>query len=57
MNIGIISFAHIHALDYATVLQNMEDVNIAGIADDNEERGKSMLLNLERFIIVISMPF
>jgi len=40
MNIGIISFAHIHALDYATVLQSMEDVNIAGIADDNEERGK-----------------
>ncbi|WP_042462013.1 Gfo/Idh/MocA family protein [Neobacillus dielmonensis] len=40
MKIGIISFAHMHANSYASVLKAMEGVTLAGIADDNEERGK-----------------
>lgn len=40
MKIGIISFAHMHAFSYASALQSMEGVEIAGIADENEERGK-----------------
>ncbi|MEH7179706.1 Gfo/Idh/MocA family protein [Neobacillus vireti] len=41
MKIGIISFAHMHAHSYASVLKGMEGVTLAGIADDNEERGKT----------------
>ncbi|OCA85864.1 dehydrogenase [Bacillus sp. FJAT-27225] len=40
MKIGIISFAHMHANSYASVLQAMDGVELAGIADDNEERGR-----------------
>ncbi|WP_449540349.1 Gfo/Idh/MocA family protein [Ferdinandcohnia sp. Marseille-Q9671] len=40
MKIGIISFAHMHATSYASVLKKMKGVTLAGIADDNEERGQ-----------------
>ncbi|PZE20507.1 Gfo/Idh/MocA family protein [Paenibacillus xerothermodurans] len=40
MKIGIISFAHMHAYSYAKALQRMEGVELAGIADDNRERGE-----------------
>lgn len=40
MKIGIISFAHMHANSYASVLKNLDGVTLAGIADENEERGK-----------------
>ncbi|WP_059173868.1 Gfo/Idh/MocA family protein [Bacillus sp. FJAT-27445] len=40
MKIGIISFAHMHATSYASVINGMKGVTLAGIADDNEERGK-----------------
>ncbi|KKK39885.1 dehydrogenase [Mesobacillus campisalis] len=40
MKIGIISFAHMHASSYASVLNEMDGITLAGIADDNEERGK-----------------
>lgn len=40
MKIGIISFAHMHAYSYANALINQDDVEIAGIYDDNHERGK-----------------
>lgn len=40
MKIGIISFAHMHAHSYASKIANMKDVILAGIADENEERGK-----------------
>ncbi|MEH7387529.1 Gfo/Idh/MocA family oxidoreductase, partial [Bacillus sp. JJ1521] len=39
MKIGIISFAHMHATSYASVIKEMEGVTLAGIADENEERG------------------
>nr|WP_309100962.1 Gfo/Idh/MocA family oxidoreductase [Fredinandcohnia onubensis] len=39
MKIGIISFAHMHAHSYASVIKNMEGVTLAGISDENEERG------------------
>lgn len=42
MKIGIISFAHMHAYGYAIALQQMEDVEVAGIADDDEKRGQDM---------------
>ncbi|AXI10452.1 gfo/Idh/MocA family oxidoreductase [Oceanobacillus zhaokaii] len=40
MKIGMISFAHSHAFSYAHALTQLDGVEIAGIADENEERGK-----------------
>lgn len=40
MKVGIISFAHGHAYRYANALSQIDGVKIAGIADDNEDRGK-----------------
>ncbi|PAE89416.1 Gfo/Idh/MocA family protein [Shouchella clausii] len=40
MRVGIISFAHGHAYSYASSLRNIEDVELVGIADDDQERGK-----------------
>lgn len=39
MKVGIISFAHGHAHGYANALSQIDGVEIAGISDDNEERG------------------
>ncbi|MFI8687563.1 Gfo/Idh/MocA family protein [Rossellomorea sp. NPDC077527] len=40
MKIGMMSFAHMHAYSYADSLMKMSNVEIVGIYDDNEERGK-----------------
>ncbi|KIL40571.1 dehydrogenase [Gordoniibacillus kamchatkensis] len=40
MKVGIISFAHMHAYSYAHALKRIAGVELAGIADDNEERGR-----------------
>lgn len=40
MKIGILSTAHMHAYSYAHCLGDIEDVELFGIADDNEERGQ-----------------
>ncbi len=42
MKIGIISFAHMHALSYATQLTNRSDVELAYIWDEDETRGLDM---------------
>jgi predicted dehydrogenase len=42
IRIGMLSFAHMHAHSYATCLGKIADVEIAGIWDDNAERGMSM---------------
>ena len=43
VKIGVISFEHMHALSYTTALTKMADeVELAGIADDNEFRGTKM---------------
>ncbi len=39
MKIGIISFAHMHAISYATAIKELDGVILAGIADEDEERG------------------
>ncbi|WP_312096509.1 Gfo/Idh/MocA family oxidoreductase [Niallia sp.] len=39
MRVGIISFAHGHAYSYAEAFKKMDEVELVGIADDNEERG------------------
>jgi predicted dehydrogenase len=41
MKIGILSFAHHHAEAYIANLRQIEGVEIAGVADDDEERGRS----------------
>lgn len=38
IKVGFISFAHMHATSYLQAMLNHEDVQIAGIADENEER-------------------
>lgn len=38
LNIGIISFAHLHAYSYFEALTKRQDVNIVGIADEVSER-------------------
>src|SRR5690625_1707597 len=40
MKIGIISVAHMHAYSYMSALQRLDDVEIIGIADEEEMRGK-----------------
>lgn len=40
INVGIISFAHMHAYSYAKVLKSLEDVNFIGVYDDDVKRGK-----------------
>ncbi len=42
MKIGIISFAHMHAFSYARSIQQIDGVELAGIADDNASRGAKM---------------
>ncbi len=42
VKIGIISFEHMHALSYSKALCNIEDAEIAGIADADEFRGTQM---------------
>ena len=42
MKIGMISFEHIHASGYASCLNKISDVEIVGIFDDDESRGKAM---------------
>ncbi len=42
MRIGMISFAHMHAASYANCLNQIDGVDIAGIFDEDENRGKSM---------------
>ncbi len=39
MRIGILSFAHLHAENYLSVLQTRPDVEVIGIADENPKRG------------------
>lgn len=41
MKVGIISFAHMHAYSYADGLKQL-NVEIAGISDEDEERGKEV---------------
>ncbi|MFY0758902.1 Gfo/Idh/MocA family oxidoreductase [Metabacillus dongyingensis] len=40
MKVGIISFAHMHAHSYASVLKEIDGVILVGIADENEARGR-----------------
>ncbi|MBN8620857.1 MAG: Gfo/Idh/MocA family oxidoreductase [Anaerolineae bacterium] len=40
MRLGILSFAHLHAESYLTILLKMADVEVVGIADENIERGQ-----------------
>lgn len=42
MKVGIISFAHGHAFSYAEALTQLDGVEILGIADENEDRGKKV---------------
>jgi UDP-N-acetylglucosamine 3-dehydrogenase len=41
VKIGIISFAHMHAYSYANAVKKLDGVELIGIADENEERGKA----------------
>ncbi|MBX3066827.1 MAG: Gfo/Idh/MocA family oxidoreductase [Anaerolineae bacterium] len=40
MRIGILSFAHMHAESYIGNLRNIPDVEMIGIADENQQRGR-----------------
>lgn len=42
VRIGVISFEHMHALNYATALVHLENVELVGIADGDEYRGTLM---------------
>jgi len=42
MRIGMMSFAHMHAASYASCLSQIDGVEIAGIFDEDEDRGKTM---------------
>lgn len=40
MKVGIISFAHMHAYGYAEAVLQLEGISLAGVTDDDSERGK-----------------
>jgi predicted dehydrogenase len=40
MRVGIMSFAHLHAESYLSILRRMQEVTVIGVADDNLERGR-----------------
>jgi predicted dehydrogenase len=40
VNLGILSFAHVHAPSYARVVNGLEEAKLVGIYDNNEYRGK-----------------
>ncbi len=40
VRLGIMSFAHLHAESYLALLKSMQDVEVVGIADDNQQRGE-----------------
>lgn len=42
IKIGVISFDHMHALSYTRQLMDIKDVELYGIADENEFRGTTM---------------
>ncbi len=42
VKIGIMSFAHMHALGYAAALKELDGVEFVGIADDDPARAKTM---------------
>ncbi|MCL6625266.1 Gfo/Idh/MocA family protein [Alicyclobacillus shizuokensis] len=41
MKVAIFSFAHMHAYSYAAILSRRKDIELAFVADENEERGSS----------------
>jgi UDP-N-acetylglucosamine 3-dehydrogenase len=41
MKIGIISFAHMHAFSYAQALKQIEGIELVGISDEDETRGRT----------------
>jgi len=47
VNVGILSFAHMHAGSYAACLNSLPNANLLGIADDDEARGKDMAARFE----------
>jgi UDP-N-acetylglucosamine 3-dehydrogenase len=47
MKIGIISFAHMHAYSYAQAVQKLENVQIAGIFDEDPVRGEKMAVEFQ----------
>lgn len=40
MRIGVMSFAHLHAEGYVPLLQALPDVELLGVADEDEQRGR-----------------
>lgn len=40
MNIGIVSFAHMHAFSYAQAILKSKEIHLIGIYDDDENRGR-----------------
>ena len=42
MKIGMISFEHMHATSYASCLNQIDGVEIAGIFDEDKDRGMAM---------------
>lgn len=42
VKIGIMSFVHLHAMEYASALKSLENVDFVGIADDEPARARKM---------------
>ena len=41
VKVGIVSFAHVHAPQYAAVVAELDDADFVGIADDDSARGRA----------------
>jgi predicted dehydrogenase len=42
LGVGIISFAHLHAVSYATCLAGIDSASLVAVADDDQHRGQAM---------------
>jgi UDP-N-acetylglucosamine 3-dehydrogenase len=40
VRVGVVSFAHVHAPPYASVLSSLDDADFVGVADDDASRGR-----------------
>ena len=53
MKLGIMSFAHMHAYSYGDVIRQLSGVELVGVADLDQERGKQAAISLHYVLFVL----
>lgn len=47
VRIGMLSFAHMHGASYAACINTLDECELAGVADEDEKRGREMAARLD----------